>query len=195
MTLKVGSIPATTNANALINGYIIESGNRDLLKLGSYAGSQNGTEDLFNISHDGNVEIKTKGTGHILVARNNDGQKVFQLENDGLLLAREIKVNTLVWADYVFNKGYKLLNLNELEKFIKTNNHLPNIPSAKQIAREGLNIGGMQRLQMEKIEELTLYTIQQDKDIKELNKENKMLKTELQQLKTEVNNIKKMLNK
>ena len=81
------------------------------------------------------------------------------------------------WADYVFKKDYKLMPLEELEKFVATNNHLPNIPSAQEVTQKGLDLGSVQAKQMEKIEELTLYIIElnkkietQDKRIAELEK-------------------------
>lgn len=69
------------------------------------------------------------------------------------------------WADYVFAKDYTLLPLNELEKFIKTNGHLPNVPKAEQVVKEGIDVADMNVKLLEKIEELTLHTI-------ELNKKN-----------------------
>ncbi len=92
-----------------------------------------------------------------------DGIARVKIDNTALY-AREIRVNS-TWADYVFEPEYKLMNLYDLEKFIKENKHLPNIPSAKTIENEDLNVGETMRLQMEKIEELTLHTIEQQKQI------------------------------
>jgi trimeric autotransporter adhesin len=75
------------------------------------------------------------------------------------------------WADYVFNKSYKLIPLNELEKFIALNKHLPNIPAAADVEKNGLDVGAVQAKQMEKIEELTLYILELNKRITELEKE------------------------
>ena len=68
--------------------------------------------------------------------------------------------------DYVFQPSYKLKTLNELETFIKANSHLPNIPNAKEIEANGQNLGEMQLKLLEKIEELTLYAIEQEKSLK-----------------------------
>jgi len=81
--------------------------------------------------------------------------------------AEEVKVYT-TWADYVFNKDYILKPLNEVENFINTNGHLPNVPSGNAIEKNGLQLGEMAKLQQEKIEELTLYLIKQNKEIEEL---------------------------
>lgn len=87
---------------------------------------------------------------------------------NGILVAKEIFVQTNVWADYVFKKDYQLMSLYELENFIKVNNHLPNIPSEKEMIDGGVNVSEMNVLMMEKIEELTLYVIQLQKEIDQL---------------------------
>jgi hypothetical protein len=87
---------------------------------------------------------------------------------DGKIICTEVMVRLVPsWPDYVFNPGYKLRNLYELDHFIKTNNHLPGIPKAAEVEK-GLSLGEMQKLQMEKIEELTLYIIQLKKELDEL---------------------------
>ena len=82
----------------------------------------------------------------------------------------------VLWPDYVFSKTYKLKPLKEVEKFIRRNHHLPNIPSAKEIDQKGIQLGDMQKRMMGKIEELTLYLI-------ELDKKNEALRKEVQKLK------------
>ncbi|MEY4927180.1 MAG: hypothetical protein RI894_1616 [Bacteroidota bacterium] len=80
------------------------------------------------------------------------------------------------WADYVFAPNYNLAPLAEVETFIKANKHLPNVPSADELATSGLDLGAMQAKQMEKIEELTLYMIEMKKEIDALKCENAELK-------------------
>jgi hypothetical protein len=72
------------------------------------------------------------------------------------------------WADYVFSKNYRLMPLQDLEKFIKVNNHLPNVPSAEEVVREGVNMNQITAKLLEKIEEQTLYIINLQKQIDEL---------------------------
>ncbi len=79
------------------------------------------------------------------------------------------------WADYVFDSAYDLKSLTEVEQFIEQNSHLPNIPSAKEIGEKGYEMTEMNVLFMEKIEELFLHTIQQQKEIDELKKMNEEL--------------------
>jgi hypothetical protein len=81
------------------------------------------------------------------------------------------------WADYVFAPDYKLKPLSEVEAFVKTNKHLPNVPSAQEIENDGLDVADMLARQMEKIEELTLYMIEMKKEIDILKSENASLKT------------------
>ncbi len=87
---------------------------------------------------------------------------------DGLIEAKEIKVSTSPGADYVFEKQYNLVSLKELESFIKINKHLPDIPSATDMEKNGLDLAEMNRLLLQKIEELTLYQIQLLSRIKKL---------------------------
>ncbi len=92
--------------------------------------------------------------------------KLMQLDHTGLLYAREIKVNLDNWSDYVFDEKYPLMPLNELQQFIKQNNHLPNVPSAKEMTENGLNMAQSSIMFMEKIEELTLYMLQINEQVK-----------------------------
>lgn len=93
----------------------------------------------------------------------------YKLSVNGNVRAKEIIVES-GWADYVFQDDYKLKPLNEVEDFIRANKHLPNIPSAIEIQTSGLSVGETQKKMMEKIEELTLYIIQQQKEIDFLKK-------------------------
>ncbi|WP_052752887.1 hypothetical protein [Kordia zhangzhouensis] len=75
------------------------------------------------------------------------------------------------WSDYVFEDDYKLLPLEEVEAHIEKNGHLPNVPSAEEVAKEGIDLAKMDAKLLEKIEELTLYVIEQQKQIKELQEQ------------------------
>jgi len=86
----------------------------------------------------------------------------------GKFEAKEIKVTLTPTADFVFEKDYDLPKLEEVEKHIKEKKHLPEIASAKEMEKEGVNVGEFQIKLLQKIEELTLYTIEQNKRIKEL---------------------------
>ena len=80
------------------------------------------------------------------------------------------------WADYVFAPDYKLMPLADLEKYVATNKHLPNIPSAEEVVKEGMDVGQMTSKLLEKVEEMSLYIIDQNKKIEALQKEIELLK-------------------
>ena len=86
------------------------------------------------------------------------------------------------WADYVFKKDYRLRTLEEVEKHIAEKGHLPNIPSATEVEKNGINLGEMDVKLLEKIEELTLYSIEQNKQLQNQSEEIRELKKQVQQL-------------
>lgn len=90
---------------------------------------------------------------------------------NGLIKAKEVLVTNNGWADYVFKDDYKLRTLEETENFIKTNGHLPEIPSAKEVEKDGVSVGAMQTKLLAKIEELTLYCIELKKEVTKLKEE------------------------
>jgi hypothetical protein len=93
----------------------------------------------------------------------------YKLAVDGKMICTEVLVRLVAnWPDYVFNKNYRLPGLDEVESFIQKNKHLPGIPSAAAIEKGGVSLGEMQKLQMEKIEQLTLYIIELKKEIEKL---------------------------
>lgn len=104
---------------------------------------------------------------HLIIVQNENGEKVLQLNNDGLLRAREIKVDEQVWPDYVFEADYDLMSIQDLKIYIEQHGHLPNVPAAEEVTEEGVNLGETARITMEKVEELTLYVIDQQEQINE----------------------------
>jgi hypothetical protein len=96
-----------------------------------------------------------------------DGTDTFKLSVDGNIRAKRIKVYT-TWADYVFEDNYDLPTLPEVEQYIKENGHLQDIPSAAEVEEKGIELGEMNKLLLQKIEELTLYTIELNKQVQEL---------------------------
>ena len=118
-----------------------------------WAANSSNSNIFFN---DGNVGIGT----------NNPG--AWKLAVNGNIRAKEVKVET-GWADYVFFNDYNLPTLEEVENHIKEKGHLINIPSAAEVEANGIELGEMNKLLLEKIEELTLYILQMDKDKKVLD--------------------------
>ncbi|MCO5260101.1 MAG: hypothetical protein M9916_08155 [Crocinitomicaceae bacterium] len=117
----------------------------------------------------------------VLFLVENHERSLFQISNDGIVRTREVIVNLdQSWPDYVFTPEYKLTPLKEVASFIKENGHLPNVPSAETIKENGIQLGEMNRVLLEKVEELTLHLIEQQKQldaqqkrIEELEKLNK----------------------
>ncbi|HEY6170707.1 MAG TPA: hypothetical protein VIX80_00475 [Candidatus Kapabacteria bacterium] len=111
-------------------------------------------------SYSGNLDLT--GIGN---------QETLMLGVNGLVLCKELIVKTtspIPWPDYVFNADYQLMPLDEVEEFVNTNGHLPDVPSASDIETQGVHVVDMQATLLTKIEELTLYVIQLKKEITEL---------------------------
>ncbi len=102
--------------------------------------------------------------------------KVKDIEADGTIHTKEVKVDLNGWADYVFEKNYDLKTLEETEQYIQQKGHLPNIPSASEVSENGIQLGEMNAKLLEKIEELTLHLIDQNKKMEKMQKEINELK-------------------
>lgn len=98
-----------------------------------------------------------------------EGASGYKVAIDGKVIAEELRVQLSgAWPDYVFHNDYTLPSIAEVASFIENENHLPGVPSAKEIETDGLHLGEMQRKMVEKIEELMLYIIQQEERISQL---------------------------
>ncbi len=150
---------------AITNNYRSSDNSGEGVNVGLEVYAGNGDKNFAALFTGGNVGIGTENPSKLLTV-------------NGTILAREILVSnsSTNWPDYVFNNDYNLMSLKDLEEYIKENKHLPNIPDAKEIEENGISIGEMQKLQMQKIEELSLHLIEQQKEIDELKAEIKQLK-------------------
>lgn len=102
----------------------------------------------------------TEFNTHAIIVQKRNGERILQLTENGLLQAREIKVDLVTWSDYVFDTAYPLMPLEEVKSFIEENHHLPNVLSATDMVKNGLNVADASIMLMEKVEELTLYILQ-----------------------------------
>lgn len=168
----------------------IEEGNADgegtYIGVKSYYSQKNpennyteGSIKMFSIEHkfygelNNSIDFYRGGStigGHIGMSV-YDGTEYFRfskalLEVLGTIRATEVKVET-GWSDFVFEKDYKLPTLQEVENHINEHKHLPDIPSEAEVKENGVSLGEMQAKLLQKIEELTLYTIELNKTVKE----------------------------
>lgn len=119
-------------------------------------GSSASTNGLF-VGTNGNVRI---GAG--------SGNPSKALEVNGIVRSKEVLVEITGWSDFVFEKDYKLMSLAEVEQFVKQHGHLPDVPSANEVEENGIGLGEMNALLLQKIEEMTLHLIEMEKRIQEL---------------------------
>ncbi|WP_298548927.1 hypothetical protein [uncultured Aquimarina sp.] len=163
---------------------------QSLLHIGSKTGDivkfrtvgENGTSDKMIIKNNGNVGIGTT---------NPDAK----LAVNGNIHTKEVKVDLIGWADYVFKEDYNLPTLQQVEDHIATKGHLINIPSAAEVTENGIHLGEMNAKLLEKIEELTLYAIAQEKELKDFKNETKSSKKVIDNLKLKNINLEDRLSK
>lgn len=130
-----------------------------------------------NREEDGaNLAIKAISNGNVGIGTENPASK---LVVNGNIHAKEIKVNNDIWPDYVFKSDYKLSDLDEVEQHILKKGHLSGIPSASEVHSNGIDLGEMNGKLLKKIEELTLYLIEQNKKIIQLESDMNRLKSKL----------------
>ena len=158
------------------------------LQLGSAANadsrasilSHTTTGDL-SFSVQENLAMTINGSGDVGIGTSYTHG--FKLGVDGAVAALEVKIATYGnWPDYVFNDTYNLPTLKEVESHIKEKGHLKNIPSAEEIKKDGFFLGDMNSKLLQKIEELTLYTIEQEKRIEAQNNELQSQKEKIEKL-------------
>ena len=130
------------------------TGANGMLRIGNNGGTEPGT-GIINIDMYGNAGIGGNPSSN------------YKLNVVGNLRANQVVVNT-TGADFVFDSTYRLPSLRQVENYIHANHHLPDIAPAAQMQKEGVDLGDNQTLLLKKVEELTLYIIQQDKKMAEM---------------------------
>lgn len=114
--------------------------------------------------------------GSVGIGTTNISDVNYKLFVETGIRTRKIKVDAFTWSDYVFEKNYKLPILRDVEKFIQLNKHLPGVPSASEVEKNGIDLAENQATLLKKVEELTLYLIELDKKVATLSKENELLR-------------------
>ena len=174
--LNVGIGTASPAAKLHVVGKIIADADGEALKIdgnvpvvnfyhnGSFKSfiSQNNTE----LYVGANGILHLDGSNGVAIGAVATGGNNYKLAVAGNVVCEELRVKLRSnWPDYVFATNYHLPKLSDVEQFIQMHQHLPNIPKAADIKKEGLEVGDMQKRMMEKIEELTLYIIDLQKQI------------------------------
>nr|WP_299338455.1 carbohydrate binding domain-containing protein [Allomuricauda sp.] len=154
------------------------------------AGNESPDSNVLSITTDGpgggnSVWTDSNGvasyTGNVAIGRSTVPLG-YKLAVEGQVRAREIRVDQDTWPDYVFEEGYHLPSLEEIQEYIKENGHLPNLPSREEVEANGVQLGEMNRLLLEKIEQLMLYTILQKEKLDLQQQKNRNMEKRLEQL-------------
>jgi len=170
--IRIGEDPTYST----VYGEVYHEGGGTGLIINSHAGGGSWADIYFQTN--GATKMFIESNGNVGIGTTNLATG-YRLSVDGKIACEEVLVEySDSWPDYVFSPEYDLLNLNDLENHIKENNHLPGIPSAEEIEEQGLPLAEMQKLVLQKVEELTLYTIEQGKLINGLQNKVNFLKKE-----------------
>lgn len=176
---EMSSIKFYHHYNTLIGAKIYTAKNSSSMSWG-------GTDLRFSVSNASNNSISDAMTinylGNVLIGKTTQINSAYKLDVNGPIRTNEVVVN-VTGADFVFQDNYNLKTLNEVERFIKDNKHLPDIESAKEMEKKGLELGKMDMKLLQKIEELTLYLIDFKKEMETMKEENRKLKDEITELK------------
>ncbi len=182
-----GSVSSPFQISSLDKSIYADNGSINLATTinGNRVVDLNNSNIWFNsINSESNGKIYIGGTA---TYPSNTGN--YRLYVEGGIMTEKVKValrNSANWADYVFASDYKLMPLKEVEQYVSENKHLPGIDSAKDLAEKGIDVVEMQSKQMEKIEELTLYIIEQDKKIANQNKAIEQNTKDIEELKAQL---------
>ena len=153
------------------NNYAVGSSALNLMGQCNVQGSENGLYIQTNVigKYGVSVQIKDNNDNAINVFSNNNTTKAnFRVKGDGTVYARKYVTTLAAFPDYVFEENYSLLSFSELRSYLDKNNRLPNMPSAEEVEKEGADLSELNRLLVEKVEELTLYILQLEERTKAL---------------------------
>ncbi|HBH49803.1 MAG TPA: hypothetical protein DDX98_14255 [Bacteroidales bacterium] len=184
--VSYGTVGSGTDINWNNSALLI---NQQGYLLGMDGNQLTGNKELFLQSNSDDVIISTNGVSRMFVnesglvgiglsrfTNNSVWQGAMLAVNGGILCEKVKVISNVPSSDYVFEKNYELMPLTQVEEFISQNSHLPEVPSAEEFKENGYNIGDMDDLLLRKVEELTLYIIEQDKKIRKLSEELEQLK-------------------
>lgn len=180
-----------------VDGYndMAESGDAGIFwSDGNSGGGQNSSSGLVISPHSGSkAGLRLTADGKVNIGSPYAGinHADYKLGVNGKVLAKEIFVTLDYWADFVFAEEYKLRSLNELDIYIKEHKHLPDVPSEKDVLANGSNLGVMDAVLLQKVEELTLYLIELNQKLENVNVEFEKVKSDNEELKIELEKLRK----
>lgn len=182
-TTNKGLVAKNDGSNAALE---VDGTSPNPFKKGIFITSNNINAEPFTIENSGNKTFQIFGDGRMEIYTTSNSSKMLRIYNpnrfttkkdvfavygDGRIFGIEMQLKLEnPWADYVFENNYPLMPLTELKNYVKNHKHLPNIPSAKEVEENGILVGEMNKLLLEKIEELTLYILQLEERIQKLEK-------------------------
>lgn len=164
---------ASFHNNSTSNTWLLVANNTGQVNLGMGSTTQAGyiwsSTDKFFIGDDGNPTLYVDKMGNGNVGIGTTDTKNYKLAVKGnAVFAKVVVKDPAYWPDYVFQSSYRLRPLSEVEEYIKQHHHLPEVSSAEEVKKNGLDVGDNQATLLKKIEEMTLYMIEQNKKILEL---------------------------
>jgi len=134
-----------------------------------------------------NLMVKYDANGNVGIGTGNTNG--YQLAVNGNIHAKQVNIDLNGWSDYVFNPEYPLKSLSVVKAYIDKNHHLPDIPSEQEMVKTGLDVGDMNKLLMKKVEELTLYLIEKDKQLNNETQKSQILEKRVKKLEIEVQTL------
>jgi len=163
---NLGNLSYMANSGQLLIGWNRTASSGEIDFISNQGGGGTGGFAFYNHDNNNNETqlMWILGNGNVQIGIPPATSSSYKLNVAGNVRANAVTVNT-TGADFVFESTYKLFSLPEIEKYIQANHHLPEIPSAKEMQTNGLNVGDNQITLLQKVEELTLYMIDKDKQI------------------------------
>ena len=165
LTIKQGNLGlGTTTPAAKLDVTVASSTYTNNIKFGDATPGYltAGTVGIFMSNNVGSPVFTVLHTGNVGIGQTNPQNK---LDVNGTIHSKAVTIDLNGWSDYVFRNDYQLRPLSEVKNYIDQNQHLPEVPSAQEMIKKGLDVSEMNKLLMKKVEELTLYLIEQNKRI------------------------------